>query len=90
MTLYCCTLYPQGILLYGPPGSGKTLIARAVANETGAAFYIINGPEIMSKLAGESESNLRKVRVQLLGWLHHQSGTVGFHCVPVLVWTHRQ
>jgi transitional endoplasmic reticulum ATPase len=39
---------------------GKTLIARAVANETGAFFFLINGPEIMSKLAGESESNLRK------------------------------
>lgn len=51
---------PKGILLYGPPGSGKTLIARAVANETGAFFFVINGPEIMSKLAGESESNLRK------------------------------
>ena len=47
-------------MLYGPPGSGKTLIARAVANETGAFFFLINGPEIMSKLAGESESNLRK------------------------------
>ena len=41
-------------------GTGKTLIARAVANETGAFFFLINGPEIMSKLAGESESNLRK------------------------------
>ncbi|KEH39380.1 ATPase, AAA-type, CDC48 protein [Medicago truncatula] len=51
---------PKGIFLYGPPGSGKTLIARAVANETGAFFFCINGPEIMSKLAGESESNLRK------------------------------
>lgn len=50
------------MLLYGPPGSGKTLIARAVANETGAFFFLINGPEIMSKMAGESESNLRKVR----------------------------
>ncbi|CAD6191510.1 unnamed protein product [Caenorhabditis auriculariae] len=51
---------PRGILLYGPPGTGKTLIARAVANETGAFFFLLNGPEIMSKLAGESESNLRK------------------------------
>ncbi|KAF8396532.1 hypothetical protein HHK36_018156 [Tetracentron sinense] len=51
---------PKGILLYGPPGSGKTLIARAVANETGAFFFCINGPEIMSKLSGESESNLRR------------------------------
>uniref|UniRef100_A0A2N9FWF2 AAA+ ATPase domain-containing protein n=1 Tax=Fagus sylvatica TaxID=28930 RepID=A0A2N9FWF2_FAGSY len=49
---------PKGILLYGPPGSGKTLIARAVANETGAFFFCINGSEIMSTLAGESESNL--------------------------------
>ena len=51
---------PRGVLLFGPPGSGKTLIARAVANETGAFFFLINGPEIMSKMAGESEANLRK------------------------------
>ena len=51
---------PRGVLMYGPPGSGKTLIARAVANETGCFFFLINGPEIMSKMAGESEGNLRK------------------------------
>jgi transitional endoplasmic reticulum ATPase len=51
---------PRGVLMYGPPGSGKTLIARAIANETGAFFFLINGPEIMSKMAGEAEANLRK------------------------------
>jgi transitional endoplasmic reticulum ATPase len=51
---------PKGIPLYGPPGTGKTLIARAIANETGAFFFCINGPVIMSKMAGESEQNLRK------------------------------
>lgn len=51
---------PRGILLYGPPGTGKTLIARAIANETGAYLHVINGPEVMSKMSGESESNLRK------------------------------
>merc|ERR1711976_1122409 len=51
---------PRGVLMYGPPGSGKTLIARAVANETGAFFFLINGPEIMSKMAGEAEGNLRR------------------------------
>ena len=51
---------PKGVLLYGPPGSGKTLIARAIANETGAFFYCVNGPEIMSKQQGQAEENLRK------------------------------
>jgi len=50
---------PKGVLMYGPPGSGKTTIAKAVAAETGAFFFLINGPEIMSKMAGESEKNLR-------------------------------
>lgn len=52
---------PKGVLLYGPPGTGKTLLAKAVANETGAKFFSINGPEIMSKFYGQSEENLRKV-----------------------------
>ncbi len=52
---------PKGVLLYGPPGSGKTLIARAVANETDAYFTSISGPEIMGKLYGESEGRLRAI-----------------------------
>jgi transitional endoplasmic reticulum ATPase len=57
---------PRGVLMYGPPGSGKTMIAKAIAAETGAYFFLVNGPEIMSKLAGESESNLRKVNQTVL------------------------
>src|SRR6266700_972362 len=52
---------PKGVLLYGPPGTGKTLIARVVAAETNAAFFVINGPEIINKFYGESESRLRAV-----------------------------
>ena len=52
---------PKGVLLYGPPGTGKTLIARAVANESGANFFSINGPEIMSKYYGQSEQKLREI-----------------------------
>ena len=52
---------PKGILLYGPPGCGKTLIARAVAHETNVRFFSISGPEIMQKFYGESESYLRKL-----------------------------
>ncbi len=51
---------PKGVLLYGSPGTGKTLLAKAVANETNAHFVLINGPEVMSKYYGESENNLRK------------------------------
>ena len=52
---------PKGVLLHGPPGCGKTLIARAVANETDAYFRTISGPEIMHKFYGQSEANLRKI-----------------------------
>ncbi len=52
---------PKGVLLHGPPGCGKTLIARAVANETDAYFTHISGPEIMGKFYGESEGRLREI-----------------------------
>lgn len=52
---------PKGVLMHGPPGTGKTLIAKAVANESGANFFSIAGPEIMSKYYGESEQRLREL-----------------------------
>ncbi|MFP3304247.1 MAG: CDC48 family AAA ATPase [Nitrososphaeria archaeon] len=52
---------PRGVLLYGPPGCGKTLMAKALANETNAKFFSINGPEIMSKYYGETEAKLREI-----------------------------
>ena len=51
----------KGILLFGPPGCGKTLIAKALAAESKANFYIINGPEIVNKYYGETESKLREI-----------------------------
>jgi transitional endoplasmic reticulum ATPase len=55
---------PKGVLLRGPPGCGKTLLARAVANESEAFFISINGPEIMSKFYGESEKKLRNIFIE--------------------------
>jgi transitional endoplasmic reticulum ATPase len=52
---------PRGVLLYGPPGCGKTLLARAVATESEANFISIKGPEIFSKWVGESEKAIREV-----------------------------
>jgi len=52
---------PKGVLLHGPPGCGKTLLAKAVANESGAHFISLAGPEVMSKFYGQSEENLRKL-----------------------------
>ena len=52
---------PKGVLLHGAPGTGKTLLAKAVANESDANFYYIGGPEVISKYVGESEERLRKL-----------------------------
>lgn len=52
---------PKGVLLYGAPGTGKTLLAKAVANESDANFFYVGGPEIISKYVGESEERLRKL-----------------------------
>ena len=52
---------PKGVLLHGPPGTGKTMLAKAVAGETSSNFVSIGGPEIMSKFYGESEGKLREI-----------------------------
>ena len=52
---------PKGVLLHGPPGCGKTLIARAIAHETEAHFFSVSGPEVVHKFYGESEAHLRKI-----------------------------
>ena len=52
---------PAGVLLYGPPGCGKTLLAKAVSNESRANFISIKGPELLNKYVGESERGVRQV-----------------------------
>ncbi len=52
---------PRGLILYGPPGAGKSHLARAVANEVDARFYYINGPDVIGTYTGETEANLRRM-----------------------------
>lgn len=51
----------MGVLLYGPPGCGKTLVAKATANDARANFISIKGPELLNKFVGESERAVRTV-----------------------------
>lgn len=53
--------HPVGVLLYGPPGCGKTLVAKAIANQSGSNFISIKGPELLNKFVGESERSVRMV-----------------------------
>ena len=54
-------LIPRGLVLWGPPGTGKTFFAKAFASAIGAAIQIVSGPELKSKWVGESEENLRQI-----------------------------
>lgn len=58
------SLIPRGMIFEGPPGTGKTMFAKALASELGAAVQVVNGPELKSKWVGESEENLRKIFAQ--------------------------
>lgn len=52
---------PRGVLMYGPPGCGKTMLAKAAANESEANFILVKGPELISKWVGESEKGIREI-----------------------------
>ncbi len=57
----------KGTLLYGPPGCGKTLLAKAIANECGSNFIAIKGPELLTKWFGQSEANVRELFDKVFG-----------------------
>lgn len=65
---------PRGVILYGPPGVGKTLLMKALANEVNARFYYVNGPDIIGTYHGEAEANLRK----LFGEAAHHAPSIMF------------
>jgi ribosome biogenesis ATPase len=57
---------PAGVLLWGPPGCGKTLLAKAVANASRANFIAVKGPELLNKYVGESEKAIRSVYIKYI------------------------
>jgi ATP-dependent 26S proteasome regulatory subunit len=74
---------PKGVLLYGPSGTGKTLIAKAVAEETGAHVILVNGPEIMSKFYGETEAKVSIFYVDVQLIQHYNIKLKSILMVPV-------
>ncbi|MGH2405066.1 MAG: AAA family ATPase, partial [bacterium] len=72
---------PRGIILYGPPGAGKTLLMKAIANEVNARFYYVNGPDIIGTYYGEAEANLRKIFDEAA---HHAPSIVFFDEVDAI------
>ena len=72
---------PRGALFYGPPGCGKTLMAKAMANECGSNFISVKGPELLSKWVGESEENVRDLftkarQVSKPWWIYEHAWTI--------------
>ena len=61
----------QGVLFYGPPGCGKTLLAKAIANECQANFISVKGPELLTMWFGESEANVRAAPLAVALAVHH-------------------
>lgn len=66
----------KGVLFYGPPGCGKTLLAKAIANECQANFISIKGPELLTMWFGESEANVREI----FDKVSYQSGLCSYVC----------
>ncbi len=75
-------LIPRGMILWGPPGTGKTFFAKAIATSIGAAITVVSGPELKSKWVGESEENLRQIfhKARAVGAGDHRLRRTRFLC----------